>query len=92
MKVLGGPHVARGPDVAQAWTKVSLSVLSSGLVFSMWPGLFIGTKKWPGPGCRYRYNDDEVCKDNFFTNSESDRGSRYLYCTNKETQFTHNNK
>ncbi len=21
-KVLGGPYVARGPDVAQAWTKI----------------------------------------------------------------------
>jgi hypothetical protein len=27
IKVLGGPHVARGPDVAQAWSKVKISVL-----------------------------------------------------------------
>ena len=32
-----------------------------------------------------QYTDIEVCTDKFYTDGESDRGSRYWYCTNNET-------
>jgi hypothetical protein len=94
--VLGGPHEARGQDIAQACTRVSLSVQGESLVIGTCPrprywyilSLFINTKKWPGPGSRYPYSEwiTRYVWINFVPIVNQIRGmSRYPYCTDNKT-------
>ncbi len=66
-------------------TRVLLLIDTGGLVIGIFPGpccryilgLFISTKKCPGPGPRYQYSQctyNKVCTDKFCTDSESDKG------------------
>jgi len=48
-KVLGGPYVARGPDVAQAWTRQQLSL-------AVWIGNYLSKEISAKAACKMMVN------------------------------------
>jgi hypothetical protein len=86
--VLGGPHVARGPDVAQAWSRGSskiiiakYSTLGSHYRYSTYNEIMT-----PFPPCLilYRYKIDPYIPRYWYTVLITSSGPGPLLCTDKE--------